>query len=152
MIDMGAGILVATVVAGTPIVYAALGELVTERSGVLNLGVEGMMLCGAVSGFLASTLTGSLWLGVGAGMLAGAVLAFLFGVLAISFKANQVAVGLALAIFGTGLSSFIGKKYVGQAIVLEPSALSAALGKLPLVGGLLSDPVLRASVTMRVEG
>ena len=139
MIDMAAGILVATVVAGTPIVYAALGELVTERSGVLNLGVEGMMLCGAVSGFMASTLTGSLWLGVGAGMLAGAVLAFLFGVLAISFKANQVAVGLALAIFGTGLSSFIGKKYVGQTVVLEPSALSAALGKLPLVGGLLGQ-------------
>ena len=92
-----------------------------------------------MSGFAVATLTGNMWLGVGAAMLAGAVLALLFGVLAISFKANQVAVGLALAIFGTGLSSFIGKTYVGQAIVLEPSALSAALAKIPLVGGLLGQ-------------
>jgi general nucleoside transport system permease protein len=139
MIDGAIGILVATVVAGTPLVYAALGELVTERSGVLNLGVEGMMLCGAVSGFAVAMMTGSVWQGVGAGMVVGVGVALLFGVLAISLKANQVAVGLALAIFGTGLSSFIGKKYVGQAIVLEPSALSVAVGKLPLVGPLLGQ-------------
>jgi general nucleoside transport system permease protein len=139
MIDGALGILVATVVAGTPLVYAALGELVTERSGVLNLGVEGMMLSGAVSGFAVATITGSVWLGVGAAMLVGAGLAFLFGVLTISFKANQVAAGLALAIFGTGLSSFIGKAYVGQAIVLEPSALSTAIAKIAFIGPVLGQ-------------
>jgi ABC-type uncharacterized transport system permease subunit len=139
MIDAAVGILVATIIAGTPLVYAALGELVTERSGVLNLGVEGMMLSGAVSGFAVATMTGDVWLGVGAAMLVGAALAFLFGVLAISFKANQVAAGLALAIFGTGLSSFIGKAYVGQAIVLQPSALGTAIGKLPLIGPVLGQ-------------
>jgi simple sugar transport system permease protein len=139
MIEMALSILIATIVAGTPIVYAALGELVTERSGVLNLGVEGMMLCGAVSAFAAATMTGSIWAGIGAGALVGAGLAFLFGALAITFKASQVAVGLALAIFGTGLSSFIGKKYVGQAIVLEPSVLSIWAGKLPWVGGVLGQ-------------
>jgi general nucleoside transport system permease protein len=139
MIEMALSILIATIVAGTPIVYAALGELVTERSGVLNLGVEGMMLCGAVSAFAAAMMTGSVWVGIGAGALVGAGLAFLFGVLAITFKASQVAVGLALAIFGTGLSSFIGKKYVGQAIVLEPSVLNIWAGKLPWVGGVLGQ-------------
>ena len=114
------GILAATLVAGTPLVYAALGELMTERSGVLNLGVEGMMLCGAVSAFAVATMTGSLWQGVGAGMLVGAALAFLFGVLAISFKANQVAVGLALAIFGAGLSSFLGKNMSGRQSCWSP--------------------------------
>jgi len=129
--------IVVTLVAGTPIVYAALGELVTERSGVLNLGVEGMMLTGAISGFIVTFVTGSVWLGVSVAMLAGAGMALLFAILTISLTANQVAVGLALTIFGTGLSSFMGKAYVGKSVLVEPSSITAALGQLPLLGALL---------------
>ena len=130
--------IVVTLVAGTPIVYAALGELVTERSGVLNLGVEGTMLTGAISGFIVTFATGSIWLGVGVAMLAGAGMSLLFGILAVSLKANQVAVGLALTIFGTGLSSFMGKAYVGKSVPVEQSTIAAALGELPLLGALFS--------------
>jgi simple sugar transport system permease protein len=137
MIDTVLSMLVVTLVAGTPIVYAALGELVTERSGVLNLGVEGMMLTGAISGFIVTFVTGSVWLGVAVAMLAGAGMALLFSLITISLKANQVAVGLALTIFGTGLSSFMGKAYVGKSVLVDQSAIAAALGQLPLIGALL---------------
>lgn len=128
---------IATLVAGTPLVYAALGELVTERSGVLNLGVEGVMLCGAVVAFAVTMGTGNLWLGVLAAAGFGMLLSLLFAVLAVSLRANQVALGLALAIFGTGLSSYLGKAYVGQALVVEQSALSAAAARIPVLGALL---------------
>lgn len=128
---------IATLVAGTPLVYAALGELVTERSGVMNLGVEGVMLCGAVVAFAVTMRTGNLWLGVIAAAAFGMLLSLLFAVLAVSLRANQVAVGLALAIFGTGLSSYLGKAYVGQALVVEPTALSAAAARIPYLGALL---------------
>jgi ABC-type uncharacterized transport system permease subunit len=130
-------LLVATLVGGTPLVYAALGELVTERSGVLNLGVEGIMACGAIVAFVTAHASGNVWAGVAVGAAAGMAMATAFGLLAISLQANQVAVGLALAIFGAGLSSFLGKSYVGVAIVTEPSALAAAAARLPLVGGVL---------------
>jgi simple sugar transport system permease protein len=137
MMDGIVSMLVVTLVAGTPLVYAALGELVTERSGVLNLGVEGTMLTGAISGFIVAFMTGNVWLGVGTAMLAGAGMSLLFAILAVSLKANQVAVGLALTIFGTGLSSFVGKAYVGKSVIVEPSAMTAALGQLPVLGALL---------------
>ncbi|MBH0236620.1 ABC transporter permease [Methylobrevis albus] len=130
-------ILIATLVAGTPLVYAALGELVTERSGVLNLGVEGMMLVGAIAAFAVAYHTGSVPLAVLAGAAAGIGMALLFGLLAISFKANQVAAGLALAIFGGGLSSYLGKSYVGMALVIPQSQLSAAAADIPVLGALL---------------
>jgi ABC-type uncharacterized transport system permease subunit len=132
-------IIMATLVAGTPLAYAALGELVTEKSGVLNLGIEGMMLVGAVTGFIAGSATHSIWVGIGAGMLAGAVLATAFAVVAISLLANQVAAGLALAIFGTGLSSLLGKGYTGTSLVLEPSPVTAAVNQIPVVGPLLTQ-------------
>jgi ABC-type uncharacterized transport system permease subunit len=132
-------ILIATLVAGTPLVYAALGELVVERSGVLNMGVEGMMVIGAVVAFITMMATGSLSLAVVAAMLAAMLLALMFAVLAVSFRANQVAVGLALTIFGTSLGSFIGKEYIGMAIVVEPSAITATAGKIPLIGGFLGQ-------------
>lgn len=136
MMDGILSMIVVTLVAGTPIVYAALGELVTERSGVLNLGVEGTMLTGAISGFIVTFVTGNVWLGVAVAMLAGAGMALLFSILTISLKANQVAVGLALTIFGTGLSSFMGKAYVGRSVLVEPSSITTALGQLPLLGAL----------------
>jgi simple sugar transport system permease protein len=131
--------LAGTVAAATPLVFAALGELVTERSGVLNLGVEGMMLMGAVAAFAAATTSGSLSLGVVCGAVAGAVTAALFGVLALSLLTNQVATGLALTIFGTGLSAFVGQPYVSVTLVgLQPMAIPG-LSRLPVVGPVLFE-------------
>ncbi|WP_307233447.1 ABC transporter permease [Pararhizobium capsulatum] len=132
-------ILIATLVAGTPLVYSALGELVAERSGVLNMGVEGMMVIGAVVAFIVMMTTGSLFLAIIAAMLAAMLLALMFAVLAVSFRANQVAVGLALTIFGTSLGSYLGKSYVGMAIVMEPSVLTAYAARIPLLGSVLGQ-------------
>ena len=134
MTDTLAPLVLMTLGAGTPLIFAALGELVTEKSGVLNLGVEGMMLVGAIVAFITVSSTGSLWLGVLAGSAAGAAMAFLFAFLTLTLQANQVAAGLALAIFGTGVSAFIGKSHVGVALKLEPQS---ALDGIPLVGALL---------------
>ncbi len=135
-------ILIAAVAAGTPFVYAALGELVTEKSGVLNLGVEGMMLVGAITGFIAMAKTGSLLLAVASGMTAGALMAAIFGVLTLTLMANQVASGLALTIFGTGVAIFIGRAgdnpLVGRPsrAIFEP-ILPDSLANIPLVGPLI---------------
>ena len=99
--------------ASTPLLLAATGELVTEKSGVLNLGVEGMMLVGAIVGFATTVHTGSALLGVVAALLAGMAMALIFAILTLTFLANQVATGLALTIFGTGLSALVGASYVG---------------------------------------
>jgi simple sugar transport system permease protein len=139
MMDQFLPILVATLVAGTPLIYAALGELVAERSGVLNMGVEGMMVIGAVIAFIVMMATGSLWLAVVAAMLAAMLLALMFAVLAVGFRANQIAVGLALTIFGASLASFIGKPYIGMAIVMEPSTASRIAAKIPLLGVILGQ-------------
>lgn len=101
-------ILITIVTAATPLIIAAIGELVTERAGVLNLGVEGMMIMGAASGFAVAILTGSSAAGVAGGVAAGMALAAVFGVLTIFLAANQVATGLALTILGSGLSGLIG--------------------------------------------
>jgi len=131
-------ILFATLIAGTPLVYAALGELITERAGVLNMGVEGMMVTGAVVAFAVALTTGNLWLGVLAAMVAAGILSLLFSVLAITFRANQVAVGLAMTIFGTSLGSYLGKPFVGMALVLDASQAAGGFAQLPLVGPLFS--------------
>ena len=114
--DRVAELVILTLAAGTPLVFAALGELVTEKSGVLNLGVEGMMLMGAVTSFIVAATTDAPWLGVLAGMLAGAALSLVFAVLALSLMANQVVSGLALSLFGVGLSAFAGLHYAGVVI------------------------------------
>lgn len=101
------------ITAATPLLLAALGELVTERSGVLNLGVEGMMVMGAVAGFAAANMTGSPTLGILAAIAAGMAMALLFAVLTLSLAANQVATGLALTLLGLGLSGLIGESFVG---------------------------------------
>jgi len=130
-------ILVAAVGAGTPLVYAALGELVAEKSGVLNLGVEGMMLIGAVTGFIAAAETGSIFLAAICGMAAGALMALIFGILTLTLMANQVASGLALTIFGVGLSAFLGLKYTSVALAGVPEIHLPLLSDLPVVGPLL---------------
>src|SRR5690606_17047287 len=96
----------------TVLALASLGLLINEKSGIVNLGAEGMMLCAAVAAFATVVHTGSFALGLGAGMLAGALLAALFGVLVIWFNTNQYATGLALSIFGVGFSAFAGIGYV----------------------------------------
>src|SRR5438874_10098763 len=122
--DHLAQLLALTLAAGTPLVFAALGELVAEKSGVLNLGVEGMMLVGAVAAFGAAATSNNPWLGVMCGMLAGALLALVFAVIALSLTANQVATGLALSLFGVGLSAFVGQHFIGMVISgIEPVAL-----------------------------
>ena len=126
-----------TLAAGTPLVFAALGELVTEKSGVLNLGVEGMMLVGAVIAFIVAATTRQPWLGALAGMAAGALLSTVFGVLTLSLMANQVATGLALSLFGVGLSAFVGQHYVSIVVDgITPLAIPG-LSDLPVLGKLL---------------
>ncbi len=126
-----------TLAAGTPLVFAALGELVAERSGVLNLGVEGMMLVGAVVSFIVTVATRHPWLGAAAGTAAGAALALVFGVLTLSLMANQVASGLALSLFGVGLSAFIGQGYVSAVVDgIKPLAIPG-ISDVPVLGKLL---------------
>ena len=132
------GLVLLTIIgAATPLLFAALGELVAEKSGVLNLGVEGMMLAGAVVGFAVTVTTGSSLLGVLAGALAGAGMAFLFGVLTLTLAANQVATGLALTIFGIGLSALFGAGFVGVPVAPLPKLAIAGLSDLPFFGPLL---------------
>ena len=130
-------ILIAAVAAGTPFVYAALGELITEKSGVLNLGVEGMMLVGAITGFIAMAKTGSLLLAVASGMTAGALMAAIFGVLTLTLMANQVASGLALTIFGIGLSAFLGLNYTSIALPGIAKLHIPLFSDIPVLGKLL---------------
>ena len=139
-------ILITVLTAATPLIIASLGELVTERAGVLNLGVEGMMIVGAASGFAVAIITGSSGLGVLAGIGAGMALSSVFGVLTIFLAANQVATGLALTILGLGLSGLIGSNFIG----LKREAIAhlhiPVLSDLPLVGKLIfgQDPFVYA--------
>lgn len=136
-IDLLTNIFYAMIRTGTPLLLVALGELVCEKSGVLNLGQEGMMLFGAVAGFIAAFATGSLWLGVVFACLGGMLLSQLFALVALGFNANQVATGLALTIFGVGLSSFIGAGWVGKPLAgFEPIAIPF-LSDIPLIGRML---------------
>ncbi len=135
--DIFLNIFIATIAAGTPLVYAALGELITEKSGVLNLGVEGMMLVGAISGFIAMAKTNSLIFAVIAGMSAGALMAFIFAVLTLTLMANQVASGLALTIFGVGFSAFMGLDYTSVALKGVHNLYIPFLSDIPVIGKIL---------------
>ena len=141
MPDLGllAAIAVATVGAGTPLLLAALGELVSEKAGVLNLGVEGMMLMGAAVGFAVAAETGHFLLATLCGMLAGTALALVFGFLALTCRANQVAAGLALTIFGIGASALVGADYTSRALPVREAAGVPLLSDLPVLGPLLSS-------------
>ncbi|CAB5146314.1 Nucleoside ABC transporter, permease protein 2 [Olavius algarvensis associated proteobacterium Delta 3] len=107
-------LMAATIQSGTPILYATLGEIITEKSGVLNLGVEGIVMVGALAGFLAAKITGSPVAGVLAGGLCGSLLAGVHGLVCLGFQGNQVVSGLALTILGTALANYLGTPYVGQ--------------------------------------
>ena len=145
-------ILLTVVSAATPLLLAATGELVVERSGVLNLGVEGMMLVGAVSAFIAMLTTGSWALGIIAGAAAGVLMSMLFGILTLFFLANQVASGLALTLFGVGVSSLLGIPFIGLPIEKLPSLDIPLVGDIPIVGPLIfgQDFLIYFSVLMVV--
>lgn len=128
----------ATIAAGTPILYAALGEILTERAGVLNLGLEGLMLVGGMAGFAAASTFMNPWFGLLAALLAGAVLGLGFGILTISLKANQVVSGLALTTFGIGLSAFLGKPLLGRGLTESFSDFAIpVLSSIPFLGEAL---------------
>ena len=133
--DMLIAVALTIMTAATPLLLAAIGELVAERSGVLNLGVEGMMVMGAVAGFGAAFTTGSPWIGLIAAIAAGVAMSLLFGFLTLTLVSNQVATGLALTLLGLGLSGQIGEAFVGQPGV-----------KLPNLGGV--DPMIPGAILL----
>ena len=119
----------------TTLILASLGAIITERSGVINLGVEGMLLMGAVTGFLVADASGNLWLALFVAVLVGVVLGSVHAALTVGLRANQIVSGLAMVIFGTGLSQYIGKPIEGnpRPVVINPLDLGW-LTDLPFVG------------------
>ena len=130
-------LIAATLNAGTVLALAALGLLVNEKAGVLNLGAEGMMLCAAVAGFAAAVHTGLPSLGFAAGVLTGALLAGIFGALVIGLNANQYAGGLAMSLFGAGLSAFVGVPYVQAKLPPSVTYEIPGLAEIPWLGEAL---------------
>jgi general nucleoside transport system permease protein len=135
--DQYALLVAATLNAGTVLAIAALGLLINEKAGVVNLGAEGMMLCAALAGFATVVHTGNTWLGFAAGMGAGALLAGIFGVLAIWLNTNQYATGLALSLFGAGFSAFAGQKYVQEKLPERTDFAIPFLKDIPHLGPAL---------------
>lgn len=130
-------VILTVITASTPLLFAATGELVTEKAGVLNLGVEGMMLVGAIAAFAVSSTTGSGLAGIVAGAAAGTVMASVFAFLTLSLLANQVATGLALTIFGIGISALIGAGFVGFALEPLPKLAIPVISDIPVIGPIL---------------
>ncbi|MDF0583945.1 ABC transporter permease [Bradyrhizobium yuanmingense] len=130
-------IILAVLAASTPLLIAATGELVAERSGVLNLGVEGMMIVGAACGFAGAWLTGSILIGALFGIVAGTLMSLVFALMALGLAVNQVATGLALTILGVGLSGLIGAGFVGERITPAVPLAIPGLTNVPLIGRVL---------------
>jgi simple sugar transport system permease protein len=130
-------ILLIVVTAATPLLFAALGEVVTERAGVLNLGIEGMMIVGAATGFAAAYATDSTMVGVVAGIVAGVLVSSIFAFLTLGLATNQVAAGLAMTIFGRGVANLIGSSFVGLKRTPAPHLHIPGLSDLPIVGRLV---------------
>jgi general nucleoside transport system permease protein len=143
-------LLAATLNAGTVLAIAALGLLINEKAGIVNLGAEGLMLCAAVAGFAAVVHTGNDWLGFAAGMGAGALLAAVFGVLVIWLNTNQYATGLALSLFGVGFSAFVGIQYVQEKLPERPQFAIPFLSDIPLLGSAVfkQHPMVYAAMAL----
>ena len=142
-----------SVAIATTLILAALGALFTERAGVLNLGIEGILLTSAISSFLAADSSGSIWLGLIVGSLVGALLAGIHAVLSVVLRANQIVAGLALVIFGTGLANFLGKPAEGKTVTTIIKPLSfGPLSDIPLLGPILfqQDPITYASILIAI--
>ena len=139
--------------AGTPLLLGTLGEIVAERSGILNLGVEGMMSVGAVTGFMTAVATGSPWLGLAAAVAAGAAVSLVHAFASITLRGNQVVSGLALAMLGVGLAGLLGKPYIGVAASAKMTAVRVPwLSDLPWVGRILfvKDPFFYLAIAIGV--
>lgn len=132
--SLAAGVLESTVRLSTPLLFAAMGEVIAERSGVLNLGVEGMMLVGALSGFAAALTFGSLWAGFLFGMLAGAMLALLHAVLCVSFKADQVISGIMVTLLGLGVTTYFSPGWSAETVDGFSTIALPMLADIPLIG------------------
>ncbi|MBJ7490496.1 MAG: ABC transporter permease [Ilumatobacteraceae bacterium] len=142
-----------SVAIATTLILAALGALFTERAGVLNLGIEGILLTSAISSFLVADSSGSIWLGLIVGSLVGALLAGIHAVLSVVLRANQIVAGLALVIFGTGLANFLGKPAEGKTVTTIIKPLSfGPLSDIPFVGPIVfrQDPITYASIVIAV--
>jgi general nucleoside transport system permease protein len=126
-----------TLVAGTPLLIGTVGEIICERSGILNLGVEGVMAVGAVTAYIVTFNTGSPWLGLCAAIVAGMLISFLHAFASVSLQSNQVVSGLALTMLGLGVAGLLGKPYVGKPLAVKIEALSIPLlADIPLVGSI----------------
>ena len=142
-----------SVAIATTLILAALGALFTERAGVLNLGIEGILLSSAISSFLVADSSGSIWLGLIVGSLFGALLAGIHAVLSVVLRANQIVAGLALVIFGTGLANFLGKPAEGKTVTTLIKPLSfGPLSDIPFIGPIVfrQDPITYASIVIAV--
>jgi general nucleoside transport system permease protein len=141
--DTFTAIFLTVVSASTPLLIAALGELVVEKSGVLNLGVEGMMIIGAACGFAAAITFDSVIMGFLGGMVGGAILSYFFAILVLNFATNQVATGLALTMLGLGVSGLIGEPFAGVTIQSNPMEFLSFVGEIPIIGPILlgMDPI-----------
>lgn len=132
--DVVGALLQSAVIAALPLMMAGLGELVSERAGVVNLGAEGTMLAGAATGFVAVTATNNLWAGMLAGLVVGLFLGAIFGFCTLTLYTSQIPTGMAITAFGTGLSAFIGKLTPSQPIQPTPNVHIPLLSELPIVG------------------
>lgn len=146
-------IILAVLAASTPLLLASSGELIVERAGVLNLGVEGMMIVGAACGFGGAWWSGSITVGAICGIIAGTALALVFALMTLGLAVNQVATGLALTILGIGVSGLIGAGFVGERITPAPHLFVPGLTTLPFVGRILfgEDPFVYFSLALIVS-
>ncbi len=145
-------LIAATLNAGTVLALASLGLLINEKAGIVNLGAEGMMLCAAIAGFAAVVHTGSDLLGFAAGIGAGALMALIFGALVIWLNTNQYAAGLALSLFGSGFSAFVGLRYTQEKLGPRPSFEIPVLADIPFIGPALfkQHPLVYAAMALTV--
>lgn len=153
MLEIITSILVRTVVAGTPLLLGTLGEVISERAGILNLGVEGMMSLGAATGFIVTFTTGNPWLGLMAATIAGALISVIHAFVTVSLRANQVVSGLALTMLGLGLSGLWGKPYIGRPLTTKMHAIRIpVLSDIPVIGKVLfyQDPYFYLSVALGI--
>ena len=150
--ELAEAIILSVLAASTPLLIAAIGELVTERSGVLNLGVEGMMIVGAACGFGGAWLSGSIIVGALCGVVAGTLLSLIFAMMTLGLAVNQVASGLALTILGIGLSGLIGAGFVGERITPAPHLHIPVLTDIPVIGRIVfgEDGFIYLSLAMVV--
>ncbi len=153
MFDLIVSTLARAMVAGTPFLLGTTGEIITEKSGILNLGIEGMMALGAIVGFSVTYVTKNVLIGLLSGILAGGLLAFLHAFISITLNGNQVLSGLSIAMIGTGIAGMLGKSYIGVPLPVRFSEISIpVLSKIPFLGKILfiRDPLFYLAIILAI--